>query len=111
MYEEKLGAKRQHDNYEESNRAKNKNLHRKPVQLSPRLIAVLKKNMGRIIHAFKRYDTNGDGMLDKQEFSDMLSKYTVAEEGQGITDQDIDMMFSVIYDMSTTDCFEDEPER
>ncbi len=61
--------------------------------LAPRLVAVLKKNMGRIMHAFKRYDTNGDGVLDKQEFADMLSKFAVTEEGHEITRQDIDMMF------------------
>ena len=54
---------------------------------------VLKQNMGRIMHAFKRFDVNGDGELDKKEFGQLLSRICKNNEEIDITKQDIDMIF------------------
>ena len=63
------------------------------VDLAPKLVAILKQNMARIMHAFKRFDTNGDGVLDKEEFAQLLGKFAEKNDDLGITKQDIDMMF------------------
>ena len=71
---------------------KNK-FHVAAVDLAPRLVRVLKQNMGRIMHAFKRFDVNGDGELDRQEFGEMLEKFASKNDEIDITKQDIDMIF------------------
>eukprot|EP00943_MAST-04B_sp_MAST-4B-sp1_P007743 g7743.t1 len=63
------------------------------VDLAPKLVRVLKQNMGRIMHAFKRFDVNGDGELDRQEFGEMLGKFAAKNDEIDITKQDIDMIF------------------
>ena len=71
---------------------KNK-FHVAAVDLAPKLVRALKQNMGRIMHAFKRFDVNGDGELDRQEFGEMLEKFAAKNEEIDITRQDIDMIF------------------
>ncbi len=71
---------------------KNK-FHVAAVDLAPKLVRVLKQNMGRIMHAFKRFDVNGDGELDRQEFGEMLEKFASKNDEIDITRQDIDMIF------------------
>ena len=63
------------------------------VDLAPKLVRVLKQNMGRIMHAFKRFDVNGDGELDREEFGQLLGKFAEKNEEIDITKQDIDMIF------------------
>ena len=45
------------------------------------------------MHAFKRFDVNGDGELDRQEFGEMLEKFASKNDEIDITKQDIDMIF------------------
>ena len=71
---------------------KNK-FHVAAVDLAPKLVRVLKQNMGRIMHAFKRFDVNGDGELDREEFGQLLGKFAEKNEEIDITKQDIDMIF------------------
>ena len=70
---------------------KNK-FHVAAVDLAPKLVRVLKQNMGRIMHAFKRFDVNGDGELDRQELGN-VRKICVKNDEIDITRQDIDMIF------------------
>ena len=80
------------DNEVKMMHGKNK-FHVAAVDLAPKLVRVLKQNMGRIMHAFKRFDVNGDGELDREEFGQLLGKFAENNEEIDITKQDIDMIF------------------
>ena len=63
------------------------------VEMSPALRNVVLANMGSIIHGFERFDVDGDGVLDRQEFGSMLEHFGQRKDELKLTRQDVDMIF------------------
>jgi len=66
---------------------------RERVEMSPALRNVVLANMGSIIHGFERFDVDGDGVLDRQEFGSMLEHFGRRKDDLKLTKQDVDMIF------------------
>ena len=66
---------------------------RERVEMSPALRNVVLANMGSIIHGFERFDVDGDGVLDRQEFGSMLEHFGRRKDDLKLTRQDVDMIF------------------
>ena len=66
---------------------------RERVEMSPALRNVVLANMGSIIHGFERFDVDGDGKLDREEFGSMLDHFGRRKDELKLTRQDVDMIF------------------
>lgn len=66
---------------------------RERVEMSPALRNVVLANMGSIIHGFERFDIDGDGVLDREEFGSMLEHFGRRKDDLKLTRQDVDMIF------------------
>jgi Ca2+-binding EF-hand superfamily protein len=66
---------------------------RERVEMSPALRNVVLANMGSILHGFERFDVDGDGVLDREEFGCMLEHFGQRKGELKLTKQDVDMIF------------------
>jgi hypothetical protein len=62
-----------------------------PAEISPQLTLLLCDNTRMLMSAFKKYDYDGSGTLDRQEFRDMIMKMAKREHFS-LTCQDADMI-------------------
>lgn len=66
---------------------------RERVDMSPALRNIVLANMGSILHGFERFDVDGDGVLDREEFGCMLEHFGQRKDELKLTKQDVDMIF------------------
>ena len=95
---QKLRAQEQRRREEElmrqqSNKGIKLKTRRERAEMSPALRNVVLANMGSIIHGFERFDVDGDGVLDRQEFGSMLEHFGRRKDELKLTKQDVDMIF------------------